>query len=137
MAEIKSMPEMTLKEFQSKGGKNRWRGKSAQERTDEMRRVAKERWKKKVSAVKATVAALLLFTFSVCAQSTCSHATDGRIIMRPKYTCSECVLETSTSAAGPWFITNHVWGERPCAEISFTIPKTNERLRLWRLRILK
>lgn len=51
MAFIKFMTEMTLKEFQAKGGKNRWRGKSAQERTEEMRRVARVRWQNHIKLI--------------------------------------------------------------------------------------
>jgi hypothetical protein len=35
---------MTSSEMGKKGGKSRWRGKTAKQRSDEMRRVARARW---------------------------------------------------------------------------------------------
>lgn len=87
--------------------------------------------------ITSLILSLLLLPSAVVAQSKCEIAKDGRMVLRPKFTCYECVLETATSIAGPWFVTNHVWGERQCAEIAFTLPKTNEAVRLWRLRIIQ
>jgi hypothetical protein len=41
------MPKDTATAMRSRGGKSRWKGKTAKERTEEMRRVAKLGWAKR------------------------------------------------------------------------------------------
>lgn len=80
---------------------------------------------------------LLLFALAITAkaQSTCS-VVNGLIHMRPAVLATEVVVETSTDMK-TWFISVHVWGERPCADLEFVVPKTKEPVRYWRLRIIK
>lgn len=76
-------------------------------------------------------------TVTAHGQSTCTMNANGSVTLRPAWVCSEVKCQTSTSINGPWDTVIYVSGQRACAQLAFTVKKTGEPQRYWRIVILK
>ncbi len=87
--------------------------------------------------MKRILLALLLAAASTQAQTLWRVNSAGQLVLKPAYICYDIRLETSTSLAGPWIQSAHIWGTNRCDAREFTVPRTTEPARYWRIVIVR